>query len=67
LWVYSDVVNIEKVMNDLSDINVRSNSLLVQKKTKRALAKIKQARSLLENAEATLLWAQNYKPAPTEI
>jgi hypothetical protein len=60
-------VDIEKMVKELSGINLRSKSPLVQEKTKRALSKIKQARSLLENAEGTLLWAQNYKPASTEI
>lgn len=53
--------NVSQIKTGLTEIKVCSTSALVQSKTQKALAKVRTAETLIEQAAATLLWAQSYR------
>ncbi len=53
---------IRQLIVNLQRLQVTSRYALVQHKTKKALADIKRARTLIEKAQGTLRWAEQYKP-----
>lgn len=55
-------MTLEEVRESLASIHFTSTSLLVQVKTKKALADAKRAATLLAKASATLAWAKAFVP-----
>jgi hypothetical protein len=52
------MIDIDNLTERLVQRSVRSKWLLVHNKTNKALADIKRAKTLLEKAQGTLLWAE---------
>ena len=59
--------NEQEIKVALSNINLKTRSVTVQRKCKAAIAKIRAAQTLIEQAEATLIWAEAYKPEQHEV
>lgn len=53
---------ISELQIELSKLQNTSRVLLVQIKTRKAIANVKRALTLLEKAERTLEWAKRYEP-----
>ena len=51
----------EEIVSGLCKVGCKSTSPLVQSKTAKALANMRRARTLIEKAEQTLLWAEYYE------
>jgi len=54
-------MTIDEIMKGLTRIQNQSNSKLVLEKADKAVSNLKRARTLAEQAEATLKWAEQYK------
>jgi hypothetical protein len=53
-------VNEQEIKVKLSKISVRSTNATVQRKCQKAIAKIRTAQTLIDQAQATLTWAESY-------
>ena len=60
-------MNEQQILEALSVKFHSSRCPLMHRKTAKAMAKIKTAQTLIAQAKATLLWAENYKPAPVDF
>lgn len=58
------MMNIEDLMDRTSRMNATSPKALVQHKVRKAIADLKRAHTLMQKAEATLLWAERHDPQP---